>query len=88
MLEFKVRVTQARKHARDPPWLLHGLFCRCEAARVSGMAETIEFFTIHVSVRLSDRSEVTQHKINFVKKMLPVGFELTTSRSSVSCSAR
>ena len=27
----------------------------------------IEFFTIHVSVRLSDRSEVTQHKINFVK---------------------
>ena len=28
----------------------------------------IEFFTIHVSVRFSDRSEVTQHKINFVKK--------------------
>ena len=28
----------------------------------------IAFFTIHVSVRLSDRSEVTQHKINFVKK--------------------
>ena len=26
-----------------------------------------EFFTIHVSVRLSDRSEVTQNKINFVK---------------------
>ena len=27
-----------------------------------------EFFTIQVSVRLSYRSEVTQHKINFVKK--------------------
>ena len=51
------------------------------------MPSPIEFFTIHVSVRLSDRSAVTQHKINFVKKMLPVGFELTTSRSPVSCSA-
>ena len=28
---------------------------------------TIEFFTIHISVRLSDRSEDTQHIINFVK---------------------
>ena len=28
---------------------------------------TIEFFTLGVSVRLSDRSEVTQNKINFVK---------------------
>ena len=28
---------------------------------------TIEFFTIRISVTLSDRSEVTQHKINFVK---------------------
>ena len=26
-----------------------------------------EFFTIRVSVRLSDRSKVTQNKINFVK---------------------
>ena len=31
------------------------------------ISDIIEFFTIHVSVRLSDRSEVTQHKINFVK---------------------
>ena len=29
--------------------------------------ETLEFFTIGISVRLSDRSEVIQHKINFVK---------------------
>ena len=27
----------------------------------------IEFFTIHVSVRLSDRSKVAQNKINFIK---------------------
>ena len=27
----------------------------------------IEFLTIHISVRLSDRFQVTQHKINFVK---------------------
>ena len=27
----------------------------------------IEFFTIRISVRLSDRSKVTQNKINFVK---------------------
>ena len=39
-----------------------------------------------ISVRLSDRSEVTQHKINVVKKVSPVGFELTTSGSSVWCS--
>ena len=25
------------------------------------------FFTIHISVRLSDRSKIIQHKINFVK---------------------
>ena len=41
----------------------------------------------HISVRLSDRSEVTQHKINFVKNCPPVGFEPMTSWSSVSCSA-
>ena len=29
--------------------------------------ETIEFFMIRVSVRLSGRSKVTQNKINFVK---------------------
>ena len=29
--------------------------------------DRFEFFTIHVSVRLSDRSEVTQNKINFIK---------------------
>ena len=40
----------------------------------------------HISVRLSDRSKITQHKINFVKNCPPVGFELTTSRSSVPCS--
>ena len=28
---------------------------------------TIEFCTIRISVRLSDRSKVSQHKINFVK---------------------
>ena len=28
---------------------------------------TLEFFTLGVSVRLSDRSEVTQNKINYVK---------------------
>ena len=28
---------------------------------------SIEFFTIRISVRLSNISEVTQHKINFVK---------------------
>ena len=27
----------------------------------------VEFFTIRISVRLSDRSKVTQHIINFVK---------------------
>ena len=31
------------------------------------MWEIVEFFTIRVSVRLSDRSKVTQIKINFVK---------------------
>ena len=36
----------------------------------------IEFFTIRISVRSSDRSKVTQNKINFM------GFELAVSRSS------
>ena len=40
-----------------------------------------------ISVRISDRSKVTQNKIKFHQKLPPVGFELTTSRSSVSCSA-
>ena len=40
-----------------------------------------------ISVRLSDGSEATQHKINFVKKLPPVGFEPMTSWSPVSCSA-
>ena len=31
------------------------------------VSQSTEFFTIHVSVRLSDRSKVTQSKINFVK---------------------
>ena len=31
------------------------------------MENTIEFFTIHISVRLSDRSKVTQNKINLIK---------------------
>ena len=34
---------------------------------LSSLPATIEFFTIGISVRLSDRSEATQHKINFVK---------------------
>ena len=29
--------------------------------------EPFEFFTIRISVRLSDRIKVTQHKVNFVK---------------------
>ena len=36
-----------------------------------------------ISVRLSDRSKVTQH---ICQKLSPVGFELTTSRSLVPCS--
>ena len=40
------------------------------------------FFTIGFSLRLSDRSEVTQNKINIVK-FAPVGFEPTTSRSAL-----
>ena len=31
------------------------------------MALTFEFFTLNISVRLSDRFKVTQNKINFVK---------------------
>ena len=34
---------------------------------VDPLAVTIEFFTIGVSVRLSNRFNVTQNKINFVK---------------------
>ena len=44
----------------------HWLGINCYPCR--GVRQLIEFFTIHVSVRLSDRFEVTQHKINFVKK--------------------
>ena len=40
-----------------------------------------------ISVRLSDRSEVTQHKITFVKNFPPLRFEPMTSWSSVSCSS-
>ena len=43
----------------------------------------LSFFTIRISVRLSDRSKVTQIKINFVKNCPQWGFELTTSGSSV-----
>ena len=49
------------------------------------MFGTFEFFTIGVSVRLSDRFNVTQNKINFAKKLPPVGLETRTSGSSGQC---
>ena len=41
------------------------LFCVC--TRINSSFHINEFLTIRVSVRLSDRSKVTQNKINFVK---------------------
>ena len=38
-----------------------------EALTVPINTQSIEFFTIRISVRLSDRFKVTQHKLNFVK---------------------
>ena len=52
------------------------------------LRSSIEFFTIRISVGLSDRSKVTQNKINLCQNLPPMGFELTTSDSSVSCSAK
>ena len=50
------------------------------------VAATIEFFTIGVSVRLSDRSlHREEQKKKFRQKLHPVGFETRTSGSSGQC---
>ena len=50
-------------------FLKWALFVSCTTSHVGlcSFLESIEFFTIGISVRLSDRFNVTQNKINFVK---------------------
>ena len=47
--------------------------------------DTIEFFTIGVSVRLSDRSLHGEEQKKIRQKLPPVGIETRTSRSSGQC---
>ena len=73
ILRFTSRVTSAnRVQALVEVWVGAGLETTTVCAASTALQPylnkfSFEFFTIHVSVRLSDRSEVTQHKINFVK---------------------
>ena len=50
-----------------------------------GSEFSIEFFTIGVSVRLSDRSLHREEQNKFRQKLPPVGIETRTSRSSGQC---
>ena len=61
-------------HSQYPTSLKHIMLQQTMGRNLLGKSKeflwtlTIEFFTIGVSVRLSDRFNVTQNKINFVKK--------------------
>ena len=46
---------------------------------------SLEFFTIGVSVRLSDRSLYREEQKKIHQKLPPVGIETRTSRSSGQC---
>ena len=67
-------------------WRSLSAFLVIERTNFNPKSMAIEFFTLCISVRLSDRSLCYTEQNKFHQKFFPVGFELTTSWSSVSCS--